>query len=114
MGKTLIITEKPSVAKDIAKVLGKFTNRKEYLENEEYYITWAVGHLITLAEPEDYEKRFKVWRLSLLPFIPDKFLLKPIDKNEKRIKVIKDLIESNEVEKIINGCDAGREGELIF
>ncbi|NLJ37827.1 MAG: DNA topoisomerase 3 [Candidatus Atribacteria bacterium] len=114
MGKTLIITEKPSVAKDIAKVLGKFTNRKEYLENEEYYITWAVGHLITLAEPEDYEKRYKVWRLSLLPFIPDKFLLKPIDKNEKRIKVIKDLIESNEVEKIINGCDAGREGELIF
>ena len=114
MGKTLIITEKPSVAKDIAKVLGKFTNRKEYLESEKFYITWAIGHLITLAEPEDYEKRFKVWRLNLLPILPDKFLLKPIKKNEKRIKIIKDLIESDDVEEIINGCDAGREGELIF
>jgi DNA topoisomerase-3 len=114
MGKTLIITEKPSVAKDIAKVLGKFTNRKEYLESEKYYITWAIGHLITLAEPEDYEKRFKVWRLSLLPILPDKFFLKPIAKNEKRIKIIKDLLKSDDVEEVINGCDAGREGELIF
>jgi len=114
MSKTLIITEKPSVAKDIAKVLGKFANRKEFLENDKYYITWAIGHLVTLAEPEDYEKKYKVWRLNLLPILPDQFLLKPIANTEKRIKIIKDLIESDDVEEIINGCDAGREGELIF
>jgi len=114
MGKHLIITEKPSVAKDIARVLGKFTNQKEYLENEKYYITWAVGHLITLAEPEDYDKKLKVWRLNLLPILPNQFLLKPIPKTDKRIKIIKELIDANEVDEIINGCDAGREGELIF
>ncbi|NSW75763.1 MAG: DNA topoisomerase 3 [Candidatus Atribacteria bacterium] len=114
MGKKLVITEKPSVASDIAKALGKFENRKEYLEGKEYFITWALGHLVTLAEPEDYDRKFKSWRLSLLPIIPETFILKPIEGAEKRLEVIKGLLVSPEVDGVVNACDAGREGELIF
>ncbi|MCX6089559.1 MAG: DNA topoisomerase, partial [Candidatus Atribacteria bacterium] len=114
MGKKLIITEKPSVAKDITRVLGKFSHQKEYMVNENYVVTWAVGHLMTLAEPEVYDKKFKMWRLSLLPVIPTGFILKPIEKTEKRIQIIQKWMESDEVDEIINACDAGREGELIF
>ncbi|MBC7218038.1 MAG: hypothetical protein H5U36_07870, partial [Candidatus Caldatribacterium sp.] len=114
MGKKLIITEKPSVARDIAKALGEFLDRKEYLENEEYRITWAVGHLVGLAEPEDYDKRFKKWDLGLLPIIPEIFQLKPLEKTEKRLEVIRSLAEAEDTEALVNACDAGREGELIF
>lgn len=114
MGKKLIITEKPSVALDIAKALGSFTDEKEYLENEEYLVTWAVGHLVGLAEPEDYDERFRKWDLELLPIIPENFKLKPLEKAEKRLRVIKRLAERRDVEALINACDAGREGELIF
>ncbi len=114
MGKKLIITEKPSVARDIARALGAFVDRKEYLENEEYRITWAVGHLVGLAEPEDYDKRFKKWDLELLPIIPEVFQLKPLENAEKRLEVIKDLAEAEDTEVLVNACDAGREGELIF
>ncbi|MGQ9622752.1 MAG: DNA topoisomerase 3 [Candidatus Caldatribacteriaceae bacterium] len=114
MGKKLIITEKPSVALDIAKALGSFTNEKEYLENEEYLVTWAVGHLVGLAEPEDYDERFRKWDLELLPIIPEKFKLKPLEKAERRLGFIKRLAGRKDVEALINACDAGREGELIF
>lgn len=114
MGKRLIITEKPSVARDIARALGKFADRKEYLENEEYRITWALGHLVGLAEPEDYDERFKRWDLELLPIIPEVFRLKPLEKMEKRLEVIRALAEAEDTEALINACDAGREGELIF
>ena len=114
MGKKLVLTEKPSVANDIARVLGQFTNHKEYLEGENYIITWALGHLVTLAEPEDYEKRLKSWRLNLLPIIPENFFLKPIPGAEKRLEVIRKLATRKEVEGLVNACDAGREGELIF
>ncbi|MGC8777930.1 MAG: DNA topoisomerase 3, partial [Candidatus Caldatribacteriaceae bacterium] len=114
MGKKLVITEKPSVAHDIAKALGQFADRKEYLEGEEYLITWALGHLVTLAEPEDYDKKLKSWRLSLLPIIPEEFKLKPIEGAEKRLAVIQELLASSDVESVVNACDAGREGELIF
>ena len=114
MGKQLIITEKPSVAQDIARALGKMKKKEEYWENENYIVTWAVGHLVTLAEPEDYDKKFKMWRLALLPVIPEGFKLKAIEGSEERLQVIKKLINSKEVEMIINACDAGREGELIF
>ncbi len=114
MGKNLIVTEKPSVARDLARALGKFTNKKEYLENEQYVITWAVGHLVTLAEPEDYNKKWKMWRLVLLPVIPDTFKLKAISGSKERLKVIKKWMTSDEVGVVINACDAGREGELIF
>lgn len=114
MGKKLIITEKPSVARDIARALGEFLDRKEYLENEEYRITWAVGHLVGLAEPEDYDERFKKWDLGLLPIIPEVFQLKPLEKTEKRLEVIRTLAEAEDTEALVNACDAGREGELIF
>ena len=114
MGKKLIITEKPSVALDIAKALGSFTNEKEYLESEEYLVTWAVGHLVGLAEPEDYDERFRKWDLELLPIIPENFKLKPLEKAERRLGFIKRLAERKDVEVLINACDAGREGELIF
>ncbi|MEN3185753.1 MAG: DNA topoisomerase 3 [Atribacterota bacterium] len=114
MGKKLVITEKPSVASDIAKALGQFENRKEYLEGEEYFVTWALGHLVTLAEPEDYDRKLKSWRLNLLPIIPQTFILKPIEGAEKRLAVIRELLASSEVDGVVNACDAGREGELIF
>jgi DNA topoisomerase-3 len=114
VAKKLIITEKPSVARDIASALGKFTNHKEYLENETYVITWALGHLVGLAEPEDYDKKLKVWRLVLLPVIPEEFKLKVLEGNRDRLRVIQKLIKRQDVEALINACDAGREGELIF
>lgn len=114
MSRKLIITEKPSVANDIAKALGEFHNRKEYLEGKDYYITWALGHLVTLAEPEDYNPKWKSWRLSLLPIIPEKFKLKIIEGAETRLKIVRELFDLEEVDGIINACDAGREGELIF
>ncbi|HSV32432.1 MAG TPA: DNA topoisomerase 3 [Atribacteraceae bacterium] len=114
MGKTLIITEKPSVARDLARVLGKFTSKKEYLESPDHLITWAIGHLVTLAEPEDYDRTWKVWRVAHLPIIPDRFKLKVIDANQKRFKAIKDLLLNDGVDMVVNACDAGREGELIF
>ncbi|WP_438314401.1 DNA topoisomerase 3 [Candidatus Caldatribacterium sp. SIUC1] len=114
MGKKLVITEKPSVARDIARALGKFTDHREYLENAEYIITWAVGHLVGLAEPEDYDDRFRKWDLELLPIIPEVFKLKPLEKTEKRLEVIKMLSEREDTDALVNACDAGREGELIF
>jgi DNA topoisomerase III len=114
MKNTLIITEKPSVASDIATALGGFTKQKEYYESDSTYITWAIGHLITLAEPDDYDKKYKFWALSTLPIIPEEFTLKPIKGNKERLTVIKKLANKKEVTEIINACDAGREGELIF
>lgn len=114
MNKKLILTEKPSVAADIAEALGGFTKTKDHYENDSTYITWAVGHLVTLAEPEDYDKAYKYWTLQSLPIIPSRFDLKPIEKTESRLKHIKELLKKKDVDEIINACDAGREGELIF
>ena len=114
MKKTLIITEKPSVSMDIARALGKFTNKKDYLESDKYVITWALGHLVTLFEPEDYDKKLKFWALSTLPIIPNEFQLKPIEKTKKRFNIVKKLIKRKDIDTIVNACDAGREGELIF
>jgi DNA topoisomerase-3 len=112
--KTLIITEKPSVARDIAKALGKFENKKDYLENEKYVITWALGHLVTLYEPSDYDKKLKFWTLQSLPIIPEEFKFKPIKETKKRFNAVKKLINRKDIAEIVNACDAGREGELIF
>ena len=80
MGKTLVIAEKPSVGKDYAKALpGSFQNHKDYLESDDHVISWAVGHLVELAEPEDYDSKYKLWSLNRLPIIPEEFKLKPID-----------------------------------
>ena len=113
MGKTLIITEKPSVAQDIAKALGGFKKTKEYFESKEYVLSWAVGHLFELAVPESMKEQDK-WALNKLPIMPPHFDLKPQEKTESRVKVLTKWLASKEVTEVINACDAGREGELIF
>lgn len=116
MGKTLIIAEKPSVARDIADALpGSFAKHAGYLEGDEHVVTWAVGHLVTLAGPEDYDERLKKWRMADLPILPDDFKLKPRDaKAQKQLQVIHRLLARADVDRVVNACDSGREGELIF
>jgi DNA topoisomerase-3 len=114
MAKTLIIAEKPSVAADIARALGGFKRVDDYFENEEYVISSAVGHLLELIPPEDYEVKRGKWSFAHLPVIPPHFDLKPIEKGEARLKLLTKLIKRKDVSAIINACDAGREGELIF
>ncbi len=112
--KTLIIAEKPSVAADIARALGGFEKKGDYFESDEAVISSAVGHLVELYMPEDFDKKLKRWSLQSLPIIPEKFKLKPIEDNEKRYKLLKDLLKREDVSAVVNACDAGREGELIF
>jgi len=116
MGKALIIAEKPSVAGDIAKALGGFTKDKsgEFFESENYVVSSAVGHLLTIAVPEEFEVKRGKWTFANLPVIPPHFDLLPIEKSEARLKVLLKLIKRKDVDKLINACDAGREGELIF
>lgn len=115
MSKSLIIAEKPSVAQDLARVLGKFKKEKDFFENEQYVISWAVGHVVELQMPEDIDKKkYGFWRLETLPIIPEKFELKPIEQSKDRYNVLKKLIARKDFDTIINACDAGREGELIF
>ncbi len=112
--KTLVLAEKPSVAQDLARVLGMKPGRgEEFYENEKYVISSAVGHLLEIAAPEGSEARGK-WKLENLPSLPEHFDLNPIEKNASRLAVIKRLIKRKDVGDIINACDAGREGELIF
>jgi DNA topoisomerase-3 len=114
MGKTLIIAEKPSVASDIAKALGGFQKHDEYFESENYVLSSAVGHLLELCVPEQFEVKKGKWTFNALPMIPPHFDLRPIEKTESRLKVLARLIKRKDVSALINACDAGREGELIF
>jgi DNA topoisomerase III len=118
MGKTLVIAEKPSVARDLAAALpGSFKQAKEktHLVGDDYVVTWAVGHLVGLAEPDAYDPKLKKWRFADLPIIPDEFKLVPNDeRSAKQLRAIHKLMADPEVEQIVNACDAGREGELIF
>src|SRR5947209_20210752 len=116
MPKTLVIAEKPSVGRDLARVLeGPFQKHEGYLEGPEHVITWAVGHLVQLAEPDEYDPKFKRWRMADLPIVPDSFKLVVRDeRSKKQMNVVTKLIRRDDVDLVINGCDAGREGELIF
>jgi DNA topoisomerase-3 len=116
MGKALIIAEKPSVAADIARALGGFTKDKsgEFYESDQYVLSSAVGHLLELTVAEEHDVKRGKWTFSHLPHIPPRFALKPIEKNESRLKVLQRLIKRKDVDALINACDAGREGELIF
>jgi DNA topoisomerase-3 len=123
MPKTLVIAEKPSVGNDLARVLpGPFEKRTiasektaRSLEGPDHVITWAVGHLVQLAEPDEYDDKFKKWRMADLPIVPRHFKLVVRDeRSEKQMKVVRDLLKRDDVEHVINACDAGREGELIF
>ena len=114
--KTLVIAEKPSVARDLTGALpGTFENNESYYESEDTIITFAVGHLVELTDPEDYDEKFKKWRMADLPIVPEEFRLRPRDKKaEKQLKVIHKLLRRDDVDRVVNACDAGREGELIF
>ncbi len=114
MSKTLIIAEKPSVANDIAKTLGGFTKHDEYFESDDYVLSSAVGHLLEIAVPEEHDVKRGKWSFAHLPMIPPYFALNPIAKTEARLKVLNKLIKRKDVTTLINACDAGREGELIF
>jgi DNA topoisomerase III len=118
MAKTLVIAEKPSVARDLAGALPgayKQSKDKTHLIGDDYVITWAIGHLVGLAEPDAYDPKLKKWRFADLPILPDEFKLVPNDdKSKKQLSAIHRLIRSDEIEEIVNACDAGREGELIF
>ncbi len=114
MGKALVIAEKPSVAADIARALGGFTRHGDYFESDAHVLSSAVGHLIEIGMPEDEEVKRGKWTFSHLPAIPTRFALKPIEKSEDRLKTLLKLIKRKDVTSLINACDAGREGELIF
>ncbi len=114
LAKSLIITEKPSVARDITSVLGGFTEHEGYEENDEYVVTYAVGHLLELKAPEELDPAYKRWTLDNLPIIPEQFEFKAKPRQSERLRTIKKLIARDDVETLINACDAGREGEMIF
>ncbi|MDT3678731.1 MAG: DNA topoisomerase III [Burkholderiaceae bacterium] len=114
MSKALIIAEKPSVAADIARALGGFTRHGDYFESEEYVLSSAVGHLVEIAVPEQFEVKRGKWSFAHLPVIPPHFDVQPIAKSEDRLKLLAKLIRRKDVDRLINACDAGREGELIF
>ena len=112
--KKLIIAEKPSVAADLARVLGKAKKHDDYYENDQYVIASALGHLVELFKPDDIDKKFSRWSLAALPIIPTKFGLKPIEKTKAKLASLKKLMSRKDIDGLINACDAGREGELIF
>src|SRR3954463_15247535 len=116
MGKILVMAEKPSVGRDLARVLpGPFAKHEGFLESDSYVVTWAVGHLVQLAEPEEYGAQYKKWRMADLPIVPERFKLTVRDeRSRKQMTAIKKLLGRDDVELVINACDAGREGELIF
>jgi DNA topoisomerase III len=115
MGKTLIIAEKPSVAADIVKALpGKFTRTKTHFESDRYIVSYALGHLVSIAYPEEIDPRYQKWTIDNLPILPEEFPLTVLPETKSQFNALSKLIRSREVEVIINACDAGREGELIF
>ena len=111
--KKLVIAEKPSVGRDIARVLGCKQQGKKYIEGNEYIVTWGLGHLVTLADPEGYDKKLKTWRMEDLPMMPERFKLVVIPQTRGQFQAVKSLIERKDVGEIIIATDAGREGELV-
>src|SRR3954452_24986989 len=116
MGKTLVIAEKPSVGRDLTRVLpGAFAKHDGYLESESHVVTWAVGHLVQLAEPDEYDPKYKKWRMADLPIVPDEFkLVVRAERSKKQMSVITRMLKREDVDEVVNACDAGRAGELLF
>lgn len=110
----LVIAEKPSVAQSIAKVLGCTDKQDGYLSGDGYLVSWCVGHLVELAEPENYDSKYETWKKEDLPIIPDEFQYQVASATRKQFKVLKELLHRDDVDCVTNACDAGREGELIF
>ncbi|MDR1565610.1 MAG: DNA topoisomerase III [Oscillospiraceae bacterium] len=113
MGKTLVLAEKPSVAKEYAKALGCRRNEQGFISGEKYIVTWALGHLVTLADPEIYDKKYEKWELEALPMLPKSMKLVVIKESSHQFKVVQGLLNRNDVTDIIIATDAGREGELV-
>ena len=111
--KSLVLAEKPSVAREIARVLKCNNKQKGYIEGSQYVVTWALGHLVTLAEPEDYDVKYKQWRLEDLPMLPEKMKLKVIKHTAHQYQVVKNLMNRGDVNDLVIATDAGREGELV-
>jgi len=111
--KSLVLAEKPSVGREIGRVLKCNKKAKGYLEGPEYVVTWALGHLVTLAEPDDYDKRLKEWRLEDLPMLPEKMKLRVIRQTSHQYQVIRSLMKRQDIRELIIATDAGREGELV-
>ncbi|EQI59322.1 DNA topoisomerase III family protein [Clostridioides difficile Y307] len=113
MGKILVLAEKPSVGRDIAKVLGSKNEKNGYIEGPKYVITWALGHLVTLADPESYGERYKSWSLEALPILPKHLKTVVIKKSGKQFNTVKSQMNRNDIDEIVIATDAGREGELV-
>lgn len=113
MSKTLVLAEKPSVARDIAKVLNCNNQRNGFLEGNKYVVTWALGHLVTLADPEEYDKRYKEWKLEDLPMLPSSLKLVVIRQSGKQFQTVKEQMHRKDINEIVIATDAGREGELV-
>ena len=114
MGKKLIITEKPSVAREFAKALNQNMKSKDgYIESEDYIITWCVGHLVTMSYPDAYDEALKRWSMDTLPFIPKEYKYEIIDNVKKQFSIVKQLFHREDVDVIYNAGDSGREGEYI-
>ena len=112
--KKLIIAEKPSVANDIARALGGFARHGDYFESDEFVLSSAIGHLLELVAPEGFEVKRGKWSFANLPVVPPNFDLKPIERTEDRLKLLTKLLKRKDIGGVVNACDAGREGELIF
>ena len=110
----LIVAEKPSVGRDIAGALGKYRRGEGALAGEDWTVTWALGHLAELAPPDAYGEQYKKWRLETLPILPERFKIKINHKTREQFAVVKGLLQDPAVTEVVNACDAGREGELIF
>ncbi len=113
MGKTLVLTEKPSVARDIARVLGCRQNGDGCIIGSKYIVTWALGHLVTLADPETYDAKYQTWRLEDLPMLPSKMQLVVIKQTSKQFKAVSALMRRQDIDELVIATDAGREGELV-
>ena len=112
--KKLIVAEKPSVAKDIARVLGVKTRAEGYLYGEEYVVTWAIGHLVSLCEPGEVDARWQKWNMADLPMLPANIPLKALPATRQQYEIVKKLMNSKKIDSIICATDSAREGELIF
>ena len=110
----LVIAEKPSVAQSIAKVIGATERQDGYLEGNGYIVSWCVGHLVELAEPEYYDEKYSKWRYEDLPILPEQWEYQVSESTRKQFKVLKDLMKRSDVTSLVEATDAGREGELIF
>lgn len=116
MGKTLVLAEKPSVGRDIARALGVRSNTASegMIENEEYVVSWAIGHLVALCDPDELNPEWKKWRMESLPILPETLQTKVLPKTKKQFSILKKLLTSKEIDRVVCATDSGREGELIF